>query len=141
MAIKKTTRTILNMFLEEDPDTIIRKPNLRRFVKNTEIQYIAGGGIWLINSKQVINALNPKRLTKHDYEIPRIRTLKGCVDEWNKTHPKSRTTIDKHTIEKLILDPEIFKYKIGYHTWLINYDQIEKKLKTLFYDHSKFRKH
>ena len=52
---------LMRMFLESDPNSIIRRPNLRRFARDNDIRYIITEGKWLIDYKQFFKKVNPRR--------------------------------------------------------------------------------
>ena len=121
MARLATSGELLRTFLAGDENTIIRKPNLRRFARDNGIELYVYEKAWLINREQFFKALNPKNI-KQRYTMPRLRQKASAVRQWNSEHPK--TIIDKHIIELCVLDERVFYYKRD-NTWIINYDQLE----------------
>ena len=112
---------IWRAFLDEDENTIIRRPNLRRFAKDNGVEHYIIGGIWLINKEQFFKAINPRNISVQE-NLPRIRSIQSSVREWNSTH--KRVIIDKHIVEICMNDNSVFKLWRG-NKWLINYDQLE----------------
>jgi len=130
MRIAKTSGDIYKEFIIQDPGTIIRKPNLRRFVKQNKIRHYETNTVWLINSVAFYNKLNPKHLQEHDFIIPRLRCIKTAVIEWNGSHQRYKDKIDKHTIEKAMNKETVFKIFYG-NRWIINYDQLEPEIEKI----------
>ncbi len=120
-----TSGDIWRIFKEADKDTILRRPNLRRFAKDNGIEYYIIGDKWLINKEEFFRAVTPKGELEHQ-DVPRMRCIKSAVNEWNTTH--KRVKIDKHVIEKCIASDAVFKMKRE-NVWLINYDQLEPIIK------------
>ena len=113
---------LMRMFLNADPDTIIRRPNLRRFAHDNDIRYIITNGKWLIDHKQFFKKVNPRRI-RRTATIPRLRCLRGCVTEFNKNNRKYK--IDKATVSHYMNSAQVTRYFHG-NTWFINYDELEK---------------
>ena len=112
---------IWRTFLEADKDTIIRRPNLRRFARDNGIEHYVTSGPWLINKEEFFKALNPKNISSRE-EMPRIRSIASSVRQWNSYH--KRVIIDKHIVEICMQHDSVFKIRRG-NVWLINYDQLE----------------
>ena len=113
---------LMRMFLNADPDTIIRRPNLRRFAHDNDIRYIITNGKWLIDHKQFFKKVNPRRI-RRTATIPRLRCLRDCVTEFNKNNRKYK--IDKATVSHYMNSAQVTRYFHG-NTWFINYDELEK---------------
>ena len=43
---------LMRLFLESDPNTIIRRPNVRRFAQENGVRHIICNGKWLIDNKE-----------------------------------------------------------------------------------------
>ena len=126
-----TSGDIWRIFKEADKDTILRRPNLRRFAKDNGIEYYIIGDKWLINKEEFFRAVTPKGELEHQ-DVPRMLCIKSAVNEWNTTH--KRVKIDKHVIEKCIASDAVFKIKRE-NVWVINYDQLEPKIKEYMKTH------
>lgn len=113
------------MFAHEDAETIVRRPNLRRFARDNGIKYYITQEVWLIDRESFIEKLNPKHISERQ-TMPRMRCIKTAVIDWNAVH---RPHIDKHTVEKCIKNKRIFSFKHG-NKWLINYDQLEIEIRS-----------
>ena len=65
---------IWRIFLEADPDTIIRRPNLRRFARDNGVEHYIYEKGWLINQEQFFQKINPKNLSLRE-SMPRMRSI------------------------------------------------------------------
>ena len=117
-----TSGELHTLFFVNDENTIIRKPNLRRFAKDNGIEHYVYDKAWLINYEQFLKALNPKNMTKR-YALPRMRQKNAAVRLWNSEH--HNRLIDKHIVEICATDERVFYYKRE-NRWIINYDQLEQ---------------
>ncbi len=115
---------LMRMFLSADPNTIIRRPNLRRFTHDNGIRYIITNGKWLIDHKQFFKKVNPRRISE-PATMPRLRCLRDCVTQFNKDYPNRK--IDKATVSRYMKSKLVTRYFHG-NTWFINYDELEKVL-------------
>ena len=116
-----TSGEIYTMFFVADENTIVRKPNLRRYARDNGIEHYVYDEAWLINYEQFLKDLNPKNMTER-YALPRMRQKQAAVRLWNSEHPDK--LIDKHIVEICVNDERVFYYKRE-NTWIINYDQLE----------------
>ena len=91
-------------------NTIIRRPNCRKFCLDNDIFMEIHEKAWLIDIENFMRKVNPKSMSEH-YEVPRLRNLRYCVNSWNKRY--KRWQIDKHDIEYLIKNEKIFSFKHG----------------------------
>ena len=121
-----TSGELQRMFLAEDEKTIIRRPNCRKFCLDNDIYMEIHEKAWLIDYKDFMEKVNPKKLKKH-YKQPKIRALTECVTIWNKSHRREGKIIDKHMVERFLKDKDLFKFHHG-NRWFINYDQLEPKI-------------
>ena len=120
-----TTGEIYRRFLKEDTGTIIRKPNMRRFVKANNIPYgVTDTGRWVINYESFIKAVNPKNLSTH-VDMPRLRWHDDTVRKYQKRNPQVKITMKE--IEELLRTDKIFTTLNG-HRWIINYDELEREI-------------
>ncbi len=115
---------LMRMFLNADPNTIIRRPNLRRFAHDNDIRYIITNSKWLIDHKQFFKKVNPRRISEPAM-MPRLRCLRDCVTQFNKDYPNRK--IDKATVSRYMKSKLVTRYFHG-NTWFINYDELEKVL-------------
>ena len=115
---------LMRMFLESDPNSIIRRPNLRRFARDNDIRYIITECKWLIDYKQFFKKVNPRRIST-PATMPRLRCLRDCVTQFNNDYPNRK--IDKATVSRYMKSKTVTRYFHG-NTWFINYDELEKVL-------------
>ena len=120
-----TSGEIYRLFLQEDSGTIVRKPNMRRFVKANGIKYgIAETGKWLIDHKEFIKTVNPKNLKCH-VDMPRLRWHDDTVRKYQKQHPNVKITMKE--IETLLCSDKVFTTLNG-RRWIINYGELETEI-------------
>ena len=122
---KISSGKLQELYLEQDADTILRYTNIRRFVIANQIDHILECNIILIDPTEFMERLNPKNYTEH-YQMPRLRTLKKCVELWNVRY--KRWQIDKHDIEHLIQEGMITAFKHG-NRWVLNCDEVFEVLR------------
>ena len=113
---------LMRLFLEGDPNTIIRRPNVRRFAQENGVRHIICNGKWLIDYKEFFKKVNPKRI-RRTATMPRLRCLRDCVTEFNKNNRKYK--IDKATVSHYMKSAQVTRYFHG-NTWFINYEELEK---------------
>lgn len=120
-----TSGEIYRTFLQNDAGTIIRKPNLRRFVKASKIPYgETETGKWVIDHEAFIKAVNPKNLNVH-VDMPRLRWRNDTVRKFQKRNPNIKITMKE--IEELLYSKKVFTTLNG-HRWIINYDELEREI-------------
>lgn len=110
----------MRLFKAADKETIIRRPNLRRFARDNGVKYMVVETKWLIDIDGFMKAIAPKEFPS-DSTIPRLRNIKTSVDEYNQSHEQQ---INKHIVEKCMKSPNAFKHLHG-RKWIINYDKLE----------------
>ena len=125
-----TSGELQRMFLAEDENTIINRPNCRKFCIDNDIYMEIHDKAWLIDFKSFMEKINPKNMKQH-YELPRMRNIRQSVRIWNNTHKRSGQMIDKHTVERCIKSKKVFAYHFG-NRWIINYDQLEVEIAKFF---------
>lgn len=116
---------IWRTFKSEDPDTIIRKLNLRLFIKEQGGRYFVSSlGHWLIDSDELMYRLNPRGIDCRA-NMPRLRWHDDTVRGFKKVHPYLPVTMN--IVENALKSDNVFKIKNG-HRWIINYDQLEMEV-------------
>ena len=116
---------IWRTFKAEDPDTIIRKLNLRLFIKEQGAWYFVSSlGHWLIDSDELMYRLNPRGVDCRA-TMPRLRWHDDTVRGFKKAHPYLPVTMN--IVENALKSDNVFKIKNG-HRWIINYDQLEMEV-------------
>ena len=113
---------LMRLFLEGDPNTIIRRPNVRRFAQENGVRHIICNGKWLIDYKEFFKKVNPRRI-RRTATMPRLRCLRDCVIEFNKNNRKYK--IDKATVSHYMNSAQVTRYFHG-NTRFINYNELEK---------------
>ena len=116
-----TSGEIYRAFLQSDPRTIIRKPNLRHFVETCNIPFCILNEKWIIHFDEFIKAVNPKGLLHH-YPQPKLRAHDDAVFDFKRLHPHLHVSLQM--IEQQLHSPEVFSIKNG-NRWIINYDELE----------------
>lgn len=111
---------IQRLFAKEDPQTILRRPNIRQYAKDNGVEHYIMPRIWLINLKEFMKTIAPIEYPRNK-TMPRLRCIKTSVDEYNAVHEKQ---INKHVVEKCMQSKKVFKYQHG-KKWIINYDELE----------------
>lgn len=86
---------LMRLFLKGDTNTIIRRPNIRRFAQENGVRHIICNGKRLIDYKEFFKKVNPRRI-RRTATMPRLRCLRDCVTEINKNNCKFK--IDKATV-------------------------------------------
>ena len=120
-----TSGELYRAFIQNDTGTIIRKPNLRRFVKASHIPYgITETGKWIINHEAFVKAVNPKNINVH-VDMPKLRWHDDTVRKFQKRNPNIKITMKE--IEELLRSEKVFTTLNG-HRWIINYDELEKEI-------------
>ena len=126
-----TSGDIHRLFLEEDKDTMITRNNVRRICLQSDVKCHLARNTILIDANDFISKINPYKIDKHFYTIPRLRCINGCVKEWNKQRQKGERYIHADEIRAFLKnDQTVFKYKFG-NRWIVNYDQLEPHLKKI----------
>ena len=121
-----TSGEIYRTFLARDSQTIIRKLNIRLFVKEQNIWYfVSSARRWIIDFNAFMEKLNPRHINER-VEMPRLRWHDDSVRNFKKTHPN----LEGATItvaEQAFKSNRVFKTLNG-HRWIINYDQLEQEV-------------
>ena len=133
----KTSGQLQRMFLAVDNKTIIRRPNCRKFCLDNDIYMEIHEKAWLIDYKDFMQKINPKKITAH-YKQPKIRNLSECVLIWNKKYRNKGHIIDKHMVERFLKSKKVFHFHHG-NRWFLNYDQLEVEI-AKFIEAKKYKK-
>ena len=119
-----TSGDLFRLFKASDNNTVLRRTNIRTFVKDNNINYHIVGQMWAIDYDDFLKTINPYTIDKR-YEIPRIRTIASSFKEFNKTH---KTQINNHMIERCLARNKNISYVKFGRLWLINYDELEPEI-------------
>lgn len=121
-----TSGGIYRLFLKCDGCTIIRKPNLRRFVQaNGIFHFISSSGKWLIDYNEFIQKINPRRIDAR-VEMPRLRWHDDSIRNFKQKHPDVEGA-SMTVAEQAFKSDRVFKTLNG-QRWIINYDQLEQEI-------------
>ncbi len=121
----KKSGEIWRLFQVEDPDTKIRKLNLRLFVKEQGIWYfVSSAGHWVIDLDELMYKLNPRGVDCK-VDMPRLRWHDDTMRRFRYLHQDIPVTI--RIVEKAFQSDNVFKIQNG-HRWIINYDQLEREV-------------
>ncbi len=121
----KKSGEVWRTFQAEDPDTKIRKLNLRLFVKEQKIWYfVSSVGHWVIDVDELMYKLNPRGVDC-SFDMPRMRWHDETVRRFRWLHQDIPVTIS--IVEKAFQSDSVFKIKNG-GRWIINYDQLEREV-------------
>lgn len=111
---------IQRLLAATDEQTILRRPNIRRYAKENGITYYVIQSVWLIDIDVFMKTIAPKVYPSNS-TMPRLRCIQTAVTEYNRSHKRQ---IDKHVVEKCMQSDRVFKYNHG-NRWIINYDELE----------------
>ena len=115
---------LFRLFVENDTGTIVRRPNLRRFVKSNGIHYFVNElGYWVIDGKDFLQKVNPKNIS-FTVKMPRMRWHDDSVRNFQRRHPNIRITLKM--LEEILRTDEVFSTLNG-RRWILNYDELEKE--------------
>ena len=73
-----TSGYIAKLFKQADKNTIIRRPNLRRFAEQNDVEYYVHDTAWLINFDDFMSKINPQG-EQVKCEMPLLRNKHGLV--------------------------------------------------------------
>lgn len=114
---------LFRLFNENDMGTIVRRPNLRRFVKANGIHYFVNElGYWVIDGKDFLQKVNPKNIS-FTVKMPRMRWHDDSVRKFQRRHPNIRITLSM--LEDILRSDNVFTTLNG-RRWILNYDELEK---------------
>lgn len=118
-----TSGYLHRLFVEKDEDTILRRPNIRRFALQYGVPCEQHEKAWLIDFDAFMKAIAPKEYLPQS-GIVRIRSIDNALKEYNKKHKKQATIED---VEACIFNGKVFAYSTSGKT-IVNYDELETAL-------------
>ena len=118
-----TSGYIAKLFKQADKNTIIRRPNLRRFAEQSGVEYYVHDTAWLINFDDFMSKINPQG-EQVKCEMPLLRNKHDSLIRFNRTH---KYAVDKHTIDRCTASDNVSKFLHG-RIWIINYRELEKEI-------------
>ena len=120
-----TSKMVCSLFYEHDSGSMIRQPNLRRFVQENNIRYFPiNPSKWLINIVDFTTILNPKKINQRA-SLPRLRGQIKAFNEIIAAYPKLK--IDRQLLQNALASENVFKIKNGGH-WIINFDEFKQEV-------------
>lgn len=121
---KVTSGYIYREFVKQDKDTVLRRLNLRNFVKTYNVEHTISQSNWLIDFDDFMAKINPSNIQK-EYQIPKLRTKISAQNEWNRSH---KVKIKHHIIDCICDAGNVTVRKHGRNN-IINYKELEIELK------------
>ena len=109
-----TSGYIAKLFKQADKNTIIRRPNLRRFAEQNGVEYYVHDTAWLINFDDFMSKINPQG-EQVKCEMPLLRNKHDSLIRFNRTH---KYAVDKHTIDRCTASDNVSKFLHG-RIWII----------------------
>lgn len=118
-----TSGFIVNVFKKADKKTILRCPNIRRFVEQYGVEHYIHDTAWLINFDDFMDKITPQG-EQEKCEMPILRNKHDSLIRFNRTH---KYAVDKHTVDRCTESEDVSKYLYG-RIWIINYRELEKEI-------------
>lgn len=117
-----TSGYLQRLFAEQDKETILRRPNIRRFVLQYNVPCEQHKKAWLINA--FMKAIAPKKYPVQE-SIPKVRRIENALKEYNASH-KQKATMDD--VKACLKSGKVFYYSYRGRI-IVNYDELESELK------------
>lgn len=121
-----TSGYLQRLFAEQDKETILRRPNIRRFVLQYNVPCEQHKKAWLIDFDAFMKAIAPKKFLVHE-GIPKVRRIENALKEYNASH-KQKATMDD--VKVCLKSGNVFYFSYRGRT-IVNYDEIESELKSI----------
>ncbi len=121
---KVTSGYICREFIKQDKDTVLRKLNLRNFIKAYNVEHTISQSNWLIDFDDFMKKINPNNIQKN-YPQPKLRTKISAQNEWNRSH---KVKIKHHIIDCICDAGNVTVKKHGRNN-IINFCELEIELK------------
>lgn len=127
----KTSGQTFRYFIEADEDTIIRKPNLRRFCDTNNIHSVKEYSLHkpLYDLNDFLMKVNPKGISCK-MPIPNVMILVQAVNEFQTKHPEDIDLIDRKFVSTVRAKGQFFIFR-RLRTLYLNYEEFEKQAETL----------
>lgn len=119
-----TSGYIQRLFAEQDKQTILRRPNIRRFVLQYNVPCEQHKKAWLIDFDAFMKAIAPKKFLVQE-GIPKVRRIENALKEYNASHEQKATMDD---VKACLKSGNVFYYSYWGKT-IVNYDELEMELK------------
>ena len=121
-----TSGYLQRLFAEQDKETILRRPNIRRFVLQYNVPYEQHKKAWLIDFDAFMKAIAPKKYPVQE-GVPKVRRIENALKEYNASHKQNATMDDV----KACLKSGIVLYYSFRGRIIVNYDELEIELRKL----------
>lgn len=121
-----TSGEIYRAFLSQDKYTVLRRLNLRYFVKKYNVNHIVCQSKWLIDFDDFMEKINLNKI-QNSCQMPRLRTKITAQNEWNASHRKH---IKHFIIDQICASGKVSVRKHGRYN-IINYDELEVEIKNV----------
>lgn len=121
-----TSGYLQRLFAEQDKQTILRRPNIRRFVLQYNVPYEQHKKAWLIDFNAFMKAIAPKKYPVQE-GIPKVRRIENALKKYNASHKQNATMDD---VKACLKSGIVFYYSFRGRI-IVNYDELEIELRKL----------
>lgn len=121
-----TSGYLQRLFAEQDKQTILRRPNIRRFVLQYKVPYEQHKKAWLIDFNAFIKAIAPKKYPIQE-GVPKVRRIENALKEYNASHKQNATMDD---VKACLKSGNVFYYSYRDRI-IVNYEELEIELRKL----------
>lgn len=121
-----TSGYLQRLFAEQDKETILRRPNIRRFVLQYKVPYEQHKKAWLIDFNAFIKAIAPKKYPIQE-GVPKVRRIENALKEYNASHKQNATMDD---VKACLKSGNVFYYSYRDRI-IVNYEELEIELRKL----------
>ena len=122
-----TSGYLQRLFAEQDKQTILRRPNIRRFVLQYKVPCEQHKKAWFIDFNAFMKAIAPKKYPVQE-GIPKVRRIENALKEYNASH-KQKATMDD--VKACLKSGKVFYYSYRGRI-IVNYDELEINMKNIF---------
>ena len=119
-----TSGYLQRLFAEQDKQTILRRPNIRRFALQYNVPCEQHKKAWLIDFDAFMKAITPKKYPVQE-GVPKVRRIENALKEYNASH-KQKATMDD--VKACLKRGNVFYYSY-WDRGIVNYDELEMELK------------
>ena len=119
-----TSGYLQRLFAEQDKQTILRRPNIRRFVLQYNVPCEQHKKAWLIDFYTFMKAIAPKKYPVQE-GVPKVRKIENALKEFNAAHEQKATMDD---VNACLKSGNVFYYSYRGRI-IVNYDELEIELK------------
>ena len=119
-----TSGYLQRLFAEQDKQSILRRPNIRRFVLQYNVPCEQHKKAWLIDFDAFMKAIAPKKYPVQE-GVPKVQRIENALKEYNSSH-KQKATMDD--VKACLKSGNVFYYSYRGRT-IVNYEELEIELK------------